>query len=259
MRGGILILAALVAGCAGTPEEEGLLASSAVIAAFSVEDGEVVEVGQFSALRPGGPVVWHWEPYVIQQSHPRTTYRPAEVDGVVCVDADATPEGQSGLQRLIRISPQRHPLLEWRWRVQRHASGEKPSSRPSPRARLMLAFHGDPKKLDIAERIHMRMAKAVTGRALPYASLIYVWQDGAKPEAVLRSPYTDRVRLIALPNGPEHLDRWMEFRRDVRADFRRAFGEEPGDIVGVGIYTDVDYDGRPGRACYGDITFRRAP
>jgi hypothetical protein len=259
MRGSLVVLVALVAGCAGTPEEEGLLASSAVVNAFSVEDGEAVEVGQFSALRPGSPVVWHWEPYIIQAGNPRTHYRPAEVDGVGCVDADAAPDGQSGLQRLIRIDPRRHPVLEWRWRVQRHASGEKRSQRPSPRARLMLAFHGDPERLDIAQRIQMRLAKAFTGKGLPYASLIYVWQDGEKPEAVLHSPYTERVRLIALPSGPEHLDRWQTFRRDVRADFRRAFGEDPGEIVGVGIYTDVDYDGRPGRACYGDITFRRAP
>jgi hypothetical protein len=259
MRGAVVVLAVLLAGCAGTPEEEGLLASSAVVNAYSVEEGEVVEVGQFSGLRPGSPVVWHWEPYLIHADHPRTTYRPAEVDGVVCVEADATPQGQSGLQRLIRISPQRHPVLEWRWRVLRHASGEQPSRRPSPRARLMLAFHGDPKNLDLAQRIQMRMAKAFTGRGLPYATLIYVWQDGEKPESVLHSPYTERVRLIALPTGPEHLERWMAYRRDVRADFRRAFGEEPGDIVGVGIYTDVDHDGRPGRACYGDITFRRAP
>ena len=29
---------------------------------------------------------------------------------------------------------------------------------------------------------------------------------------------------------------------------------QPGDIVGIGIFTDVDANGAPGRACYGDIT-----
>jgi hypothetical protein len=67
------------------------------------------------------------------------------------------------------------------------------------------------------------------------------------------------VRLIALDSSEKLLDQWVEFRRDVREDYRRAFGEEPGDIVGVGIFTDVDGNGAPGRAYYGDITFRDAP
>jgi hypothetical protein len=182
-----------------------------------------------------------------------------EVDGVVCMCAEAS-DGQSALQRLIRIDPARHPVLEWSWRVPRRAAPPPaPAQNPSPRARLMLAFHGDAAKLDIEQRIHLRMAKAITGKALPYASLIYVWQDGAQPESVLRSPYSERVRLIALPSGEAHLDRWQQFRRNVREDYRRAFGEDPGDIVGVGIYTDVDNSGRPGLAYYGDISFRRAP
>jgi len=41
----------------------------------------------------------------------------------------------------------------------------------------------------------------------------------------------------------------------LRDDF---IGEEPGDIVGVGIFTDVDGNGSPGRAYYGDITFHTA-
>ncbi len=173
----------------------------------------------------------------------------------MCAEAK---DGQSALQRLIRIDPRRHPVLEWTWRVPKLAAPASPG-KPSPRARLMLAFHGDASKLDIEQRIHLRMAKAMTGKALPYASLLYVWQDGAAPETVIQSPYSERVRMIALPSGPEHLDRWQSFRRNVREDYKRAFGEEPGDIVGVGIYTDVDNEGTAGLAYYGDITFRREP
>jgi hypothetical protein len=73
------------------------------------------------------------------------------------------------------------------------------------------------------------------------------------------SPYTERVRLVAMDASEGNLDRWVEMRRDVREDYRRAFGEEPGDIVGVGIFTDVDGNGAPGKAYYGDITFRGEP
>lgn len=254
----------LIAGCAsapeegdGAPEDDGLLASTPIVKRYPVEEGRVIEVGPFSQLQPGGPLAEKWEPYVLQPSDPLTRYRPVKVGGDVCVEADAT-NGHSALQRLIRISPERHPLLEWRWRVPRLASDAKVPAGPkaSPRARLMLAFHGDPEKLDFEQRVQLRMAKAVTGQALPYSSLIYVWMKGVPEGTVLPSPYTERVRLIALDSSEKQLDRWVDLRRNVREDYRRAFGEEPGDIVGVGIFTDVDANGAPGKAYYGDIRFR---
>jgi hypothetical protein len=57
-------------------------------------------------------------------------------------------------------------------------------------------------------------------------------------------------------SGEAHLDQWVAVRRNVLEDYRRAFGEEPGDIVAVGIMTDSGDNGEPRRAMYGDITFR---
>jgi hypothetical protein len=252
----VTLLILLGAGCASRPADDGLLSSTALIESLDLEDDDVVPVARFSQLKAGAAQAPSWEPYLLQPASPRTRYHAAERSGVVCMRADAT-DGQSALQRLIRISPASHPVLEFSWLVPRLPGDTKPPARPSPRARLMLAFHGDPAKLDFEQRIHLRLAKAATGAALPYASLIYVWQEGMKAEAVVKSPYSERVRLIAMPAGADHLDRWQSFRRNVRDDYRRAFGEDPGDIVGVGIYTDVDNDGGPGQAFYGDITFRR--
>lgn len=266
MRKLVLVPLMLVVGCASAPEEDapppqddGLLSSTALVRTLPLEEADVISVARFSELRAGAVGAERWEPYTLQPGSPRTRYHAVELDGIVCMCADAQ-DGQSALQRLIRIDPQRNPVVEWSWRVPRSAAAPETASRkPSPRARLMLAFHGDPAKLDFEQRINLRMAKAVTGAAFPYASLIYVWQDGAQPGAVLHSPYSDRVRLLALPSGEAHYDRWQAFKRNVREDYVRAFGEEPGHIVGVAIYTDTDSSGRPGLAYYGDITFRRAP
>jgi hypothetical protein len=58
-------------------------------------------------------------------------------------------------------------------------------------------------------------------------------------------------------SGEQRLDRWLSVRRNVLEDYRRAFGEEPGDIVAVGIMTDYGDNGGRRRAQYGDITFRQ--
>jgi len=75
---------------------------------------------------------------------------------------------------------------------------------------------------------------------------------------VLTSPHTDRVRMIVVESGDEKVDQWVSVRRNVAEDYRLAFGEEPGDIVAIGVLTDVGDDGTRRRAFYGDITARQS-
>ena len=65
------------------------------------------------------------------------------------------------------------------------------------------------------------------------------------------------MRHIVVESGERHLDQWVSVRRNVLEDYKRAFGEEPGDIVAVGIMTDYGDNNAPRRAYYGDITFHR--
>jgi hypothetical protein len=57
---------------------------------------------------------------------------------------------------------------------------------------------------------------------------------------VLHNPRTDRIRKLVVESGPEHLGRWRDYQRDVRADFERAFGEAPGPLLAVGLMSDTD-------------------
>jgi len=177
---------------------------------------------------------------------------------VVVIQADSS-EGGSGLSRNIHVDPRKHPIFEFRWRVPRDSGRGGPNgpSRESPPARISLAFDGDPAKLDFDDRVKMRMAKALTVNGLPYASLLYVWQNRRPTETIYSSPHTERVRHIVVESGEGHLDRWVTVRRNVYEDYKRAFGEEPGDIVAVGIMTDYGDNNAPRRAWYGDIVFKR--
>ena len=49
-----------------------------------------------------------------------------------------------------------------------------------------------------------------------------------------------------------------DYRRNVLEDYRRAFGEEPWDIVAVGLMTDTDNTRQKAHCLYGDISFSRA-
>jgi len=250
----------LVAGCASTPDNP-LVWSDELVRALERERGELVEVARFSRVRPGtggAGALASWEPWFVRRGNTPTEYRVVELDGAAALEADAQ-EGGSGLSRKIRIDPKRHPVLEWRWRIPPPSEAASPpevASANSPMARLSLAFHGDTDKLDFDDRAKLRMAMILTANGLPYASLLYIWMLDVPVETVLRSPYTDRVRMIVVESGTQRAGQWVSVRRNVLEDYRRAYGEEPDDIVAVGVMTDPGDDYSRRRSFYGDITFR---
>src|SRR5882672_805723 len=205
-------LAALV-GCASDPDS--LTWSSALSRELYRQTNEVIEVARFSQAAPGAPVA-PWEPFVVlRNSHP-TTYRLAQLGDTVALEAESD-DGGTGLYRKIKIAPDRYPLMEWRWYVPRAEKGAPMSiaSRESPVVRLSLAFDGDPGKLDFDDRTKLRLAKLLTVNGLPYASLLYVWMYKAPIGTVIHSPHTDRVRMIVVENGEQHLGEWVSVQRNV--------------------------------------------
>ena len=81
-----------------------------------------------------------------------------------------------------------------------------------------------------------------------YATLVYVWLRSAPVATVLLSPYSERVRLLVVESAEQRVGQWINVRRNVVEDYRRAFGDDPGDIVAVGVMTDSGDDGSTRRA-----------
>ncbi|RYF30590.1 MAG: DUF3047 domain-containing protein, partial [Comamonadaceae bacterium] len=84
-----------------------------------------------------------------------------------------------------------------------------------------------------------------------------VWCNTRAAGTVIRSPRTDRIRKMVVESGPNKLNQWLDYERDVRADFERAFGEAPGALVGIAIMTDSDNTRSTARAWYGPIRMAR--
>jgi hypothetical protein len=251
----VLVCGVALAGCVSTPPEV-LLASTAIVAELPRESGALVEAAQFSAGR-AGEAPPGWSPFVVSPFASRTEYR--LVDGNPRTVLEARADGSaSGFYRRIHIDPKRHPVIEWRWRVLEplaHTDPRIPSRDDSP-ARLVISFHGDASRLDIGERSTLRLYKALTGEMLPYAMLMYVWASDAPVGTIAPNVYTEKIQMIVVENDGS--GQWREFRRNVLEDYRHAFGEDPSDIVSVGVMTDADDTRGKARAQYGDISFRPA-
>ena len=133
------------------------------------------------------------------------------------------------------------------------------ANREDAAARVMFGFSGDAATLPARTRMMFDLAEALTGERPPYATLMYVWDNQAPVGSVIVNPRTDRIRKIVVDTGPADLGRWRDHRRDLRADFRRAFGEDPGPLVSVAMMTDSDNTASQARAWYGTVSLHGGP
>ena len=59
---------------------------------------------------------------------------------------------------------------------------------------------------------------------------------------------------MVVESGAQQVGHWRDYQRNIRADFFRAFGEEPGPLRAVAIMTDTDNTQSSLRAWYGRMT-----
>jgi hypothetical protein len=243
----LAVLVLFFAGCATTPSPE---VPSSSVTPFSI-----------SAVGDGPPK--GWQAWIINRTKTPTEYRLVRdpLSGQVVVHA-RSEAAASGLRQLLAIDPARQPIVEWRWRVLDLIVGADNQDRyaeDSP-VRLMLFFDGDKKALPFKEQVLMDTAKLLTGQDLPYATLMYIWENRFPVGTVLPNSFTAQVKLLVAGSGPDRrLGRWKLFERNYVDDYRRAFGAEPGRLVGIGIMTDTDNTGEMIEAYYGDIQVKAAP
>jgi hypothetical protein len=207
------------------------------------------------APRNDDPAGWHG---VALPGKKPTRYVAEDKDGRRAVAAIS--EGSASLlRRTLRIDPDALGTLSFAWWVDDLMPGARVDDidADDASARVLLAFDGDRAKLSSRTRAMFDLAEALTGEAPPYATLMYVWDATLPVDSVVINPRTDRVRKIVVDSGVDGLRRWREHRRDVHADFVRAFGEPPGPLRAVAVMTDSDNTRGRARTWYGSIEIGR--
>ncbi|HSW16646.1 MAG TPA: DUF3047 domain-containing protein [Ramlibacter sp.] len=185
-------------------------------------------------------------------------YRYTVKDGRHAVLAEAQASA-SLLRRKMQVSPDALGLIRFSWLVPSliaQADLSRRDQADSP-VRVMLAFDGDRSRLSAKDAMMSELARTLTGEDMPFATLMYVWANEAPRETVIRNPRTDRVRKIVVESGSSRLHQWLDYERDIRADYERAFGEPPGALIGIAIMTDADNTRSAAKAWYGPL--RLAP
>lgn len=164
----------------------------------------------------------------------------------------------SAFRRLVRRAPDKLGDVEFGWWAQALPEGADISAagKTDAAARVMFAFDGDASRLSPKVRAQSDLARMLTGEALPYATLVYVWDATAPVGTVITHPRNDRIRKIVVESGHGSLKQWRRYRRSLVADYQRAFGEPPGPLMAVAVMTDGDNTNSRLVTRYSDIEFR---
>jgi Protein of unknown function (DUF3047) len=247
VRLAVLAATLLLTACMHLPEES------------RVALPEVPQLGRFSQARPGDELPGGWRLWTLSRFKKPTDYTLVKDGGHTVVQARSEASA-SGLVHDVKVNPREFPILSWRWKVDGlipGADNTASDSEDSP-VRVIVAFEGDVSKLDFEERIFATRLRLLTGHQMPYATLMYIWENKAAVGTVIESRHTSRVRMIVADSGSGRLGAWQDEARNVYEDYRRAFGEEPPMIKSIAIMTDTDNTGEQAHALYGDIAFLRA-
>jgi len=165
----------------------------------------------------------------------KTDYRLVREGGNVVIQAYSKGTA-SGLVKKVKLDPHLFRYLSWSWKI----GGTMAK--------------GDEKKKtgdDYAARVYV----VFPGRFFWQTRTInYVWANHLPKEESISNPFSSHTKMVAVESGPARAGQWVMEHRDVLADYRRLFGNEPGELGTVAIMTDTDNTGSEAIAWYGEIT-----
>lgn len=169
-----------------------------------------------------------------------TDYRVVQDNGHAVLQAHARAAA-SGLTKKLRFQPATYRYLKWSWKIKDTiARGDERTKQ------------GD----DFAARVYV----IFPGRFFwQMRALNYIWANKLPKGEFVPNAFTSNAMLLAVESGTTKVGQWLHEERDILADYRRVFGEEPPEAGGIAIMTDTDNTGSEATAWYGEIVLSTTP
>lgn len=178
------------------------------------------------AVHPG----WRYVGFPKQKADiPPTVIEAGQVDGQPAVKV-VTASSYGTLVHDLKDAPPAR--LQWRWRLDQPLSDGKASPDLTTKAgddaalKVCAMFEHPLERVPFVERTVLRIARSVSGEALPAATVCYVWDSGHPGGRQGANPYTKRVRYISLRGSETPARQWVSERRDLAKDFATLFADE---------------------------------
>jgi len=145
-----------------------------------------------------------------------------------------------------------HPLvIRWRWRLDQALTQADLKTKQGDDAAIKICLMFDQALEDIPlwERLSLQLARQVSDKPLPSATLCYVWDKRYAVGHQGHNPYTARVRYIVVDDDSSPQEKWIERERNVAQDFALLFGSETRGLPPVtAVVVGADSDNTQGRS-----------
>lgn len=203
--------------------------------------GPTAVVEEWSRHTPGSHGIPEgWTAYETPGGHPRYDFTVVDDGGRRALSLKSTDD-HSTIARRITVSLATMPVLEWEWKVVELPQGAdlRRKATSDVTGHLFVVWPRPP--------------------AILRSRLIgYVWDPALPAGTVLKSAKVGAVYFVVVRSGPAGLGTWKTERRDVRADYRRVFEEDPPDPQVVAISIDTNDTRSSASALIGRISFTAA-
>jgi hypothetical protein len=147
----------------------------------------------------------------------------------------------STISKEIKVDVKSHPILTWSWQA------------------VILPKGGDARKSatdDEAAQLYVtfpRFPSQVRSRIISY-----IWDTTAPAGAVFTSEKTGMVTYVVVRSGPADLGKWMTESRNVLEDYKKIYGEAPGEPAGaITLSINSQNTGSKAESFFGNILFKK--
>ena len=215
---------------------------------------DVIRVGAFSEASPNEQYPPGWSLFEMAPGHTQTRYDLVESAVGTAVRA-RSQGGLSSLYTESRIDLSTHPILEWRWKIDRLAKTDvTKKSRNDVTAGIVVTFAHT--ELGLFQSLQRFLMNLLGYYVVPDRTLIYFWANRVQEGSAHKGPVVDWQPKVAVRSGSTHVGTWVTERRNVLKDYQTVFGSPPPPVTNVSIITETNNTREMVTAYYGDILFR---
>jgi len=169
----------------------------------------------------------------------RTLYSLSMSGGIPVIKASSN-DSASILYRSVEINLDKTPCINWRWRID-NTLGDLDEKTKA----------GD----DYPARVYVVIEPELFGTQP--RSINYVWANALPVDTIWTNAYSKQVKMLAIRSGAAQTGRWLQEKRNVKADLERAFGETVTSVIGIAIMTDTDNSHTSATSYYSSLFFSR--
>jgi len=154
---------------------------------------------------------------------------------------------RSSLYKEVGEKERDFPVLSWRWKISNvvRSAIETRKDRFDAAARVTAVFGRD------------KGFKVIGGTEPSGFRVEYIWGSHLPQGRIFDHPGEKYCKVFVLESEEGKAGEWVFEKRNLRKDYKKAFGTEPNGVLAIGIQTDTEHSNEMVTAYYSDPVLKK--